>query len=151
MRTATSAIGRWREKHSWKVQLLLIVGTLTLAPSGQTCWWVTQCSTGEAYAADSITTDLGGTPVVLPIAPATKALLTRLLARENARRAAQSPPLVALTLEQYVRDLIVDMVRGYKVQSAGQDHVDACAAFKTLSGAEQATIMTQLGGVSPCP
>ena len=104
-----------------------------------------------AHAADTITIDLGGTPVVLSVNATNKALLTRLLTRENARRAAQTPPLAALTLEQYVRDLIVDMVRGYKVQSAGQDHVDACATFNTLTAAQQNTIITQMGGTSPCP
>lgn len=102
-------------------------------------------------AVDTITIDLGGTPLVMPVSTTNKTMLARLLTRENARRAAQLPPLAALTLEQYVRDLIVDMVRGYKVQSAGQDHVDACTAFKALSGVEQTTITTQLGGVSPCP
>ena len=106
---------------------------------------------GSAYAADTISIDLGGTPVVAPVNAANKAMLTRLMARENTRRAAQSPPLVALTLETFTRDVIVDMMRGYTVQSAGQDHIDACTAFKILSGANQATITTQLGGVSPCP
>ena len=106
---------------------------------------------GSVHAADQITIELGGTPAVLSVNATNKALLTRLLTRENARRAVQTPPLVALRLEQYVRDLIVDMVRGYKVQSAGQDHVDACATFKGLTATQQNTITTQLGGVSPCP
>ena len=103
------------------------------------------------YAVDDVTISFGGTPVVLPVNAANKVMLTRLMTRENARRTAQSPPLTALTLEEFVRDLIIDMVRGYRVQSAGQDHVDACVTFKALSGAQQTTIMTQLGGVSPCP
>ena len=106
---------------------------------------------GPGHAADQITIELGGTPVVLSVTAMNKAVLTRLLTRENARRAAQTPPLAALTLEQYVRDLIVDMVRGYKVQNAGQDHVDACVTFKTLTAAQQNTIITQMGGTSPCP
>ena len=104
-----------------------------------------------AHAINDITIDLGDTPVALNLNAANKAMLTRLMTRENARRAAQSPPLVALTLGEFVRDLIVDMVRGYKVQSAGQDHVDACVAFKALSAAAQAAIVTQVGGTSPCP
>lgn len=106
-------------------------------------------SAGEA--ADSITVDLGGTPVVLPINAANKALFMRLMARENTRRAARVPPLAPLTVEAFVRDLIVDMVRGYQVQSTGQDYEDACAAFRALSGANRAAILTQLGEVSPCP
>lgn len=106
---------------------------------------------GHAEAADTITIDLGGTPVVLSVNATNKTLLTRLLTKENVRRAARTPPLVALTLEAFARDLIVDMFRGYKVQTQGEEHVDACTAFKALSTAAQQTIITQLGGVSPCP
>ena len=102
-------------------------------------------------AVDTVTLDFGGTPVVMDVNATNKAMLTRLLTRENARRAAQSPPLAALSLEEFMRDLIIDMVRGYKVQSAGQDHTDACATFKSLAPAAQATIVARLGGVSPCP
>ena len=103
------------------------------------------------YAVDTITINMGGTPVILSMNATNKTMLTRLMTRENARRAAQLPPLVALTLEEFVRDLLVDMVRGYKVQSAGQDHVDACATLKALSATEQNTIIAQMGGTSPCP
>lgn len=104
-----------------------------------------------ACAIDQISIDLGGTPLVMPINATNKALLARLLTRENTRRVAQSPPMAALTLEQHMRDLIVDMVRGYKVQNDGQGHVEACATFKTLTAAQQTTIITQMGGASPCP
>jgi hypothetical protein len=103
------------------------------------------------YAADTVTIDLGGTPIVMPINATNKALLTRMLTRENARRVAQTPPLPAVTLEVFVRDLVVDMIRGYKVQNAGFDYIDACDRFKTLTGAQQNTIITQLNGNSPCP
>ena len=103
------------------------------------------------YAVDTITINMGGTPVILSMNATNKTMLTRLMTRENARRAAQSPPLIALSLEEFVRDLLVDMVRGYRVQSAGQDHVDACAAFKLLNQTEQTNIITNLGGHSPCP
>ena len=104
-----------------------------------------------AEAVDTVTVDFGGTPTVLSINAANKTLLTRMMTQENARRAAKSPPLAALTLADFVRDLIVDMVRGYKVQTAGQDHVDACTTFKALSAGAQATLVTQFGGTSPCP
>ena len=107
--------------------------------------------TSVASAVDTIAIDMGGTPVVLSVNTTNKAMLTRLLIRENTRRAAQSPPLTALTLEEFERDLIVDMFRGYKVQSAGQDHVDACVTFNGLSAAQQQTILTTLLGNSPCP
>jgi hypothetical protein len=104
-----------------------------------------------AHAADAVTIDLGGTPVVLAVNATNKAMLTRMLTRENTRRAAQAPPLAALTLEEFVRDLVIDMVRGYRVQSVGLDHIDACTKFKTLTAAQQNTIITTLNGNSPCP
>ena len=103
------------------------------------------------YAGEGITVDLGGTPVGLRINAANKTLLTRLLTRENVRRAAQTPALDVLTLEQYVRDLIIDMVRGYAIQTAREDSIDACAAFKILAETDQQVIVMQLGGKSPCP
>ena len=93
-------------------------------------------------AADSITIDMGGTPVVLPINVANKAMLTR-----RCDKLAPGAPSV----EECVKVLIVDMLKGYKTQTAGQDHVDACTTFKTLTGAQQNTIVGQLGGTSPCP
>ena len=105
---------------------------------------------GTSQAADSITIDLGGTPVVLSVNAANKDLLTRLLGKENARRATQSPPLSALTLEQYSRDLMVDMFRGYKIQYAGEEYIDACTTFKALLAADQQSILTLLGGMNPC-
>ena len=100
------------------------------------------CS-GLSHAADDITISLGGTPVVVPINAANKAMLTR-----RCDKLAPGAPSV----EECVKVLIVDMFRGYKVQSAGQDHVDACVHFKTvLTDAQRATIVTQLNGVSPCP
>lgn len=104
-----------------------------------------------AHAVDTITIDFGGTPMIFSVNAANKAMLGRLMARENTRRAAQSPPLAALRLEDFTRDLMIDMLRGYQVQSAGHDATDACVAFKALSGVNQAAITTQLGGVSPCP
>ena len=97
----------------------------------------------SVHAVNDITIDLGGTSVVLPINAATKTMLTR-------RCATLAPGNTSL--EDCVKILIVDMFRGYKVQSAGQDHVDACVHFKTvLTDAQRATIVTQLNGVSPCP
>jgi hypothetical protein len=106
-----------------------------------------------AFAVDTVTIDLGGTPSVLSVNAVNKAMLTRMLTRENNRRAALTPPLAALTLEQFVADLVVDMMRGYKQQTAGNDHQDACTRFGNLTAAQQATIIARAewGGFSPCP
>ena len=93
-------------------------------------------------AADSITIDMGGTPIVLPVNATTKAMLTR--------RCDKLAPGNA-SLEDCVKVLIVDMFRGYKVQTANLDYTDACTTFKTLSVVQQNTIITQMGGTSPCP
>ena len=93
-------------------------------------------------AVDTIVIDLGGTPVVLSVNATNKTMLTR-------RCATLAPGNTSL--EDCIKILIVDMLRGYKVQSSGQDHVDACTTFKTLTGAQQTTIITQMGGTSPCP
>lgn len=100
---------------------------------------------------DTIAINLGGTPVNLSVSATNKTVLTRMLTRENVRRAAQNPPLTALTLEQYVRDVIVDAFRGLAIQAGGFDHIDACVAFKALTAAQQTTITTNLGGNNPCP
>jgi hypothetical protein len=106
-----------------------------------------------ANAVDTVTIDLGGTPSVLSINAVNKALLNRMLIRENNRRAALTPPLPALTLELFVSDLIVDMLRGYKQQTAGNDHQDACTRFGNLTAAQQAAVIARAewGGFSPCP
>ena len=105
----------------------------------------------HAYALDVITIELGGTPVVLSVSPTNKALLVRLLVRENVRRSGLNTPLPVLTLEEFVRNLFVDTVREQKTQAESLDYSDACTVFKTLSNAAQAGIITQLGGTSPCP
>jgi hypothetical protein len=106
-----------------------------------------------AHAADSITFDFGGTPKVLPLNTVEKIMYTRMLTRDNARRAANSPPLPAQTLEEFVAALFIDMTRGYKVQSGGLDVVDACVKFNDpgTTAAQRNQILTILGGNSPCP
>ena len=100
------------------------------------------CWSSASDAAGTITIVFRGTPVVLNIAGANEAMLTR-------RCGTLAPGNTSL--EDCTRILIVDMFRGYHVQSVGQDHVDACVAFKALADVEQAKIITQLSGVSPCP
>ena len=102
-----------------------------------------------AYAVDTMTVDIVGTPVVISVSAANKVFLNRLLTRENTRRAGEG--LAALVLNEFVRDLIVDMFKIYKGQSDGFDYVGACATYKVLSGANQTTILSLLGGLSPCP
>ena len=101
-------------------------------------------------AAGSITINFGA-PQTLTTTASHDAFLTNMLARENARRAAQTPPLGAFTMERYLQDLIVKMLRGYQTEAAGLDSQDACATFQGLLTAQQQSILTSLGGKSPCP
>ena len=96
----------------------------------------------SVHAVNDITIDLGGTPVVLPVNAANKAMLTR--------RCGKLAPGAA-SVEECAKVLIVDMFRGYKVQTANLDYTDACTTFKTLLEAQQNTIVGQMGGTSPCP
>lgn len=111
------------------------------------------CLGAPAQAADQITVDITGTPVAVSVSAPNKALITRLMTKENARRAAEDPPLAALTLNEFTRDLLVDMFRGYKVQVAGEAHQDACARFRALTPAQQLTELARAawGGDAPCP
>ena len=105
---------------------------------------------GSAAQAGTIVVNFG-TPQTLTTTARQDAFLTSMLARENTRRAAQNPPLIAWTMEQYLNDLIVKMLKGYQTEAAGLDHQDACTTFKALTAAQQATIVTSMGGKSPCP
>ena len=75
--------------------------------------------------------------------------LARLLADVNAERARQSLP--ALTLEQYLRSVLVSTIQSYVAQANARDAADACAAYHALSAADQQLVRDKLGGKSPCP
>lgn len=96
----------------------------------------------------TITIDFGA-PLTITTNAQQNAFLARLLARENVRLAAQTPPGTALTQEQWLRDVIQATLVGYRQQNIDKDKVDAQAAFAALSGAQQNQVVTLLGGNNP--
>lgn len=108
----------------------------------------------QVVALNDITIDVDGPVLVMPVSPANETMLTKMLTRENARRAAQQPPLPALTLNEFLRDvIIIDGVRGLRIESRSRDHIDACVRFHALSAAAQATELARAAwqGDDPCP
>ena len=114
--------------------------------------------------AASVTFDFGCASILLtPTARQEVSFLMSLLVQENALRAAQRPPAVALTLEQYVRDIFLAPLKGYGQQAEQLDRSTACARFKGLTGVyvPMPTLPPELetrilapaewGEQSPCP
>ena len=120
------------------MKLLMVVVALVVVLVGVPAW-----------AVDTMTVDIVGTPVVISVSAGNKAFLNRLLVRENARRTGEG--LAALVLNEFVRNMIVDMFQSHKTRSDRLDHVDSCVTYNSLSGANQTTILNLLGGLSPCP
>ena len=80
----------------------------------------------------------------------TEAALTHAVSKANAERARRSPPLPALSNQQYVDLLWQGVLASYGRTQKQDDRVVACTTFKNLSRAEQDAITTQLGGKAPC-
>ena len=108
---------------------------------------------GSAQAG-TITFNLGGTTVTRTTTAGQDTKITRLLAKENALRAARTPPDAALTAEQFLDQLFVAALVGYGQQADTADAGDFCASFKAASGAVRNQITTALSlpaGTAPCP
>ena len=77
------------------------------------------------------------------------AVLDALLTRINAERAKSGQ--AALTADQIFQQLMRTAIGQYAEEYAQATRDSACAAFKALSPTDQAAILVQLGGKSPCP
>ena len=97
--------------------------------------------------AGSITMSFGA-PQTLTTTGGQDAKLAKFLAKDNAERVTQGLP--TRTLEQYLLDVLTAAVTSYLKGADERDAVDACAKYKTLSGAEKTTITTLLLA-NPCP
>lgn len=75
------------------------------------------------------------------------AFLVRLKNRDNVVRA----PAPAQTTAEYVEATIAALFVAKKGESAMGEQEEACVAFRALGASPRATIITQLGGNSPCP
>lgn len=111
--------------------------------------WLVACI--SVTYAGTVQFTFGGTPVTLTTTANQDTFLTRLLTRENAARAARTPPDSPLTLEQYMRDVFMATLQGYKQQADGLEKVDFCTVFPMLTASQRNQITALGGGSSPCP
>jgi hypothetical protein len=101
--------------------------------------------------AGTITLNFGAPQTLTTTAPQ-DAALQRLVARSNADRAGQVPPLPARTIEQYLRDVLITAVGSYFLQAKEAEGEDFCIAWKAKTPAERAAVVTAHGGNEPpCP
>lgn len=110
-----------------------------------------------AEAADTVTISLGGTSVVMTIAPERKTSLQKLLARENGLRSKQAGKLTALTLEQFVQQRIETTLKSDETEAANittAGDSSFCVVYNDstqTTPAQKATIMAIGKGATPCP
>lgn len=109
------------------------------------------------YAIDTITIDLGGTPVIMSITAARKTALSKFRARTNRFRASQIPPQSALTAEEAVQlfldNELTNVERDVTTSTTAGD-ADFCTIFKDNSKtttAQRNQIIAIGAGASPCP
>lgn len=91
---------------------------------------------------------IGGTYTITTTAREDE-VLAFYLTTVNADRALHGQP--ALTASQLFRRLVVKTLQPLDAQFNDATRQAACATFATLSASEQSTIVTQLGGKTPCP
>lgn len=101
--------------------------------------------------AGTITFNLGGSTVTRTTNAAQDTKITRLLAKENALRAARTPPDPAITAEQFLDLVFVATLAGYSRQADDSEKGDFCAAFSGLTTAQKNQITSLGGSNSPCP
>jgi hypothetical protein len=101
--------------------------------------------------AGTITYNFGGTTVTRTTNATQDAKLTRLLAKENLLRAARTPPDAALTLEQYLDQILIADLVARNQQADSYEKGDFCTVFPTLTQAQRNQIMTTGGNNNPCP
>lgn len=73
------------------------------------------------------------------------AALATLLVRTNAARAAQTPPLAAITVAQYIQARATEVAESYRLQLAAEDEAAVLTAFKNATAAKQGQVKTTLG------
>lgn len=100
--------------------------------------------------AATITYDFG-TPLVRTPTASQVVRLTEFIADVNAERAAQVPPLPALTIEEYLDIMLVSTVGGYVKQAEVKEAKDACANYAAATTTVKNQVKSALGGKNPCP
>lgn len=99
--------------------------------------------------AQSIVIDLGTGPVTMNPTAGQVTSIQRLTDRENVQRKAQTPPVAALTREEYIRNVLVSAVKDYVQQAREYNAKDACDNYAAASAAVKNQVDAALKG-SPC-
>lgn len=77
------------------------------------------------------------------------AVLGHVLTRINVERLARGE--TALTADQLFQQIVRTALGQYRGEFDAATRAQACAAFTALSPTDHTSILTQLGGKSPCP
>lgn len=101
--------------------------------------------------AGTITFNFGGTPLTHTTTGTQDTYLAKLLVKENAARAVRVPPQGPITLEQFVRGILVEDLQERKRSADDFEKVDFCTSFFSKPVAEQNATKAQYGNNTPCP
>jgi hypothetical protein len=71
--------------------------------------------------------------------------LAVLINRVNTERAAQNPPLAAITVNNYIQARATEIASSYAAQLKGETEAAILAAYKDADAAKQTQIKTALG------
>jgi hypothetical protein len=71
--------------------------------------------------------------------------LAVLIKRVNTERAAQNPPLAAITVNNYIQARATEIASSYAAQLKGETEAAILAAYKDADAAKQTQIKTALG------
>ena len=99
--------------------------------------------------AGTITVDFG-IPLTITTTTEQDKDLERVLADLNAVRASFTRPLPALTVGEYLHDVLSNAVKTAVQEGRRKNALDACAAYTSLPRERQSSIRTELGGKAPC-
>ena len=77
--------------------------------------------------------------------PAQDAVIQRVLDPANADRAAQTPPLVALSIPQYIMSILVSAFRGWKTKHAVEDTNALQTAWEAATPGQRTAARNALG------
>lgn len=98
-------------------------------------------------ATGTITLDFGNAQTI-NVTAAQRTKLTRLLTDDNTARVANGQQ--AQTLEEWLRDKLVETVKRELDTADSHEQAEACQAFKNLTTNAQNQIKAALGDKSPC-
>lgn len=74
-----------------------------------------------------------------------EAALAVLIARTNADRAKQTPPLPAITAADYIQSRATEVAESYRLSLAAEEEAAVVAAYKTADATKRGQVKTTLG------